>query len=292
MMNLKRHNFIFLTIAGIINSLGVCLLLSPVKLFDSGISGTAFLFNQITPIYLTLSFFLIVLNVPFFLLGLKKMGKEFVIYSLYAIFVYSFGALIINNVLQMESISSSPIVGTDKLLGALFGGLLSGIGSGMVIRYGGAIDGVEVMAVLFSKKLGLTVGTFVMIYNVFLYSVSALIFNSWEIPLYSIIAYSIGIKAVDFMVEGLDKAKAAIIITDEGEKVAAALSDVMGRGITILNAKGYYLQTEKTMIYCVLNRFEISKLKAVVLQEDENAFVTISDISDIIGNKITRKKRI
>lgn len=291
-MNLKRHNFIFLTIAGIINSLGVCLLLSPVKLFDSGISGTAFLFNQITPIYLTLSFFLIVLNVPFFLLGLKKMGKEFVIYSLYAIFVYSFGALIINNVLQMESISSSPIVGTDKLLGALFGGLLSGIGSGMVIRYGGAIDGVEVMAVLFSKKLGLTVGTFVMIYNVFLYSVSALIFNSWEIPLYSIIAYSIGIKAVDFMVEGLDKAKAAIIITDEGEKVAAALSDVMGRGITILNAKGYYLQTEKTMIYCVLNRFEISKLKAVVLQEDENAFVTISDISDIIGNKITRKKRI
>ena len=94
------------------------------------------------------------------------------------------------------------------------------------------------------------------------------------------------------MVEGLDKAKAAIIITDEGEKVAAALSDVMGRGITILNAKGYYLQTEKTMIYCVLNRFEISKLKAVVLQEDENAFVTISDISDIIGNKITRKKRI
>ena len=220
------------------------------------------------------------------------MGKEFVIYSLYAIFVYSFGALIINNVLQMESISSSPIVGTDKLLGALFGGLLSGIGSGMVIRYGGAIDGVEVMAVLFSKKLGLTVGTFVMIYNVFLYSVSALIFNSWEIPLYSIIAYSIGIKAVDFMVEGLDKAKAAIIITDEGEKVAAALSDVMGRGITILNAKGYYLQTEKTMIYCVLNRFEISKLKAVVLQEDENAFVTISDISDIIGNKITRKKRI
>lgn len=286
---IKLINILFLTLAGIINAIGVTLFLMPLNLFDSGISGTSILFDKLTPPYLTLSIFLIILNFPLYLFGYKKIGFQFVIYSLYAICIYSLFSFLITKVIPFDFSNGSPICNNDILLAAIFGGLISGIGSGMVIRFGGAIDGVEVLAVLFAKKLSITVGTFVMIYNILLYTIVAIVFKSWTIPLYSIIAYAMGIKTVDFIVEGLDKAKASFIITEKKEEVAKVLSNEMGRGITIINAQGYYSNKEKAMIYCVVNRFEITKLKRLVQSVDENAFVTISEVSDTIGTKIKFK---
>ena len=161
--------------------------------------------------------------------------------------------------------------------------MLSGIGSGMVIRFGGAIDGVEVMAVLFSKRLGLTVGMFVMCYNIVLYTVSALIFKSWLIPLYSIITYAVGIKAVDFVVEGLDKAKAVEIITDKDTELPRILTEELGLGATVFRAGGVYSGQEKAVIYCVANRFEIGKVKKIVQEYAPSAFVAITDVSETVG---------
>lgn len=288
MKKLKWGNFLLLTIAGIINSVGVSLILAPVNLFDSGMSGTAMLLNNLTPPFLTLSIFLIILNFPFYILGYKKLGLEFVIYSLYAISIYSFISFLFQSVFPIDLSVGSPITGTDRLLTAIFGGLLSGIGSGVVIRYGGALDGVEVIAVLFAKKIGLSVGTFVMIYNVLLYSVSAIIYSSWEIPLYSVIAYMVGIKTVDFIVEGLDKAKAVYIITEKATQLPQILSEELGRGVTILDAQGVYSRNRKTMIYCVVNRFEINRVKRIVQGIDETAFVTVNDISETVGGISTR----
>ncbi len=288
--NLKElsiKNFIGLTIAGIINAIGVTLFLSPLGLIDGGLSGTALFLDKITPTYLVLSYFLIILNFPFYLFAHKKIGINFVIYSLYAITIYSVIAYILKDCINYDYVlKGSPIVGHDILLGALFGGLISGIGSGLTIRFGGALDGVEVMAVLFAKKLGLTVGIFVMIYNVILYCISAIYFKSWEIPLYSVIAYFVGIKTVDFIVDGLDKAKAAIIITDNSDEVAKALSDEFKRGITVMNAEGYYSKTEKQFLYVVVNRFEISRLKRIIMNADAKAFVSIIDVSDTLGNQV------
>lgn len=282
-LKLKPLNFLMLTAAGIINAIGVTLFLAPVKLFDSGISGTAFLLDMITPEWLVMSFFLIALNFPFFIFGGKKLGVDFVIYSLYAISVYSVAALMFRNILPIDFSNGSPFTGDDKLLSAVFGGLLSGIGSGMVIRFGGAIDGVEVMAVIFSKKIGCTVGTFVMTYNIILYSVSALIYRSWLIPLYSIITYAVGIKAVDFVVEGLDKAKAVQIFTSGESDLAKALTEELGRGATVFNASGVYSQQEKQVILCVANRFEIGRVKRIVKEHDPKAFVTITEVSETMG---------
>lgn len=287
MKKLKWSQFIMLTIAGIINAVGVTLILSPVNLYDSGISGTSMLLAKLTPEFLGLGVFLIILNFPFYLLGYKKLGFEFVVYSLYAITIYSVASLLLQNVLPIDFSNGSPIVGTDRLLAALFGGLISGVGSGLVIRFGGAIDGIEVIAVLFSKKIGMTVGTFVMIYNVILYMLTAIIFSSWEIPLYSVIAYAVGIKAVDFIVEGLDKAKAVYIITEKSTKLPAMLADELGRGVTIMEAQGAYSHIGKTMIYCVVNRFEINKVKKIVKDTDENAFVTVNEVSETIGGRST-----
>lgn len=286
--NLKASHFLVLTLAGIINAVGVTLFLAPVHLLDSGISGTAFLLDVVTPPYLVLSMFLIILNFPFYIIGYKKLGVEFVIYSLYAITVYSLCAFLLRNVLPIDFRGGSPFTGKDILLSAVFGGLISGIGSGLVIRFGGAIDGVEVMAVLFARRLGVTVGTFVMVYNVILYMVSAAVFSSWLIPLYSVITYAMGIKTIDFIVEGLDKAKAVFIVTAKDTELPARLSAELGRGVTVLDATGYYSNEEKNIIYCVVNRFEIQRVKRIVSESGEGTFVTINDISETIGGEKIR----
>lgn len=197
----KWKNFLFLTIAGCINAFGITVFLAPVKLYDSGISGTSMLLSQVTPEWMTLSIFLVVLNLPLFLYGLKKQGIPFTVYSVYTVIIYSVGAWLITDVLPIDVSFASPLAGSDLLLCALFGGLLSGIGSGLAIRFGGAMDGIEVLAVIFAKKLGITVGTFVMIFNVVLYIISGFVISSWILPLYSIVTYGAALKTVDFVVE-------------------------------------------------------------------------------------------
>ena len=286
--SLRPLTFLLLFAAGVINAVGVTMFLAPVHLYDSGISGTSMLLWQITPESYTLSLFLLVLNVPLFLFGLKKQGVVFTIYSIWAVFVYSAASYVITNILPVDVSTASPFAGRDLLLCALFGGLISGIGSGMTIRFGGAIDGIEVMAVIFAKRLGLTVGTFVMIYNVLLYIATGILFRSWVLPLYSIITYCAAIKAVDFIVEGLGKAKSAIIVTSRADEISEALSEAFGRGITHIGAKGYYSGADQTIIYFVVNRFQIGRLKALVTEIDPTAFITISEVSDVLGRSLQK----
>lgn len=283
---LKLMNFFLLFLAGCVNAVGVTMFLAPVQLYDSGFSGTSMLLWQVTPEEFTLSLFLVVLNVPFFLFGLRRQGAAFTIYSVWAVAVYSAASFLITDVLPVDVASASPFAGQDLLLCAVFGGLISGVGSGMTIRFGGAIDGVEVMAVIFAKRLGLTVGTFVMVYNVILYLVIGVVFQSWILPLYSILTYCAAIKTIDFIVEGLDKAKAAMIITDRAQEVCDALSEAFGRGITQLEARGYYSNQARTVIYFVVNRFQIGRMKELVADVDPNAFITISEVSDVLGSSL------
>ncbi len=296
-LKLKPGNFIGLTVAGIINSIGVCLFLSPLYIYDGGFSGTSVLLNRYIPT-LAQAVFLLLLNIPFYFLGRKKIGWEFLIYSLYAIGVYSLGTFIINEVIFVDGfLTGSPIVGKELILAAAFGGLLSGVGSGLVIKFGGALDGVEVMAVLFHKRLGISVGAFVMIYNAILYILAAVIAsvktgeNEWAIALYSVIAYYVGLKTIDFIVEGMEKGKAAMIITENPRKLSEALSRELKRGITLWDSTGYYSGADKKMLYVVVNRFEIAKLKMLVSELDPKAFVSIMEVSEIMGtSKMYRKK--
>ena len=278
---LNWQNFVMLLVAGCINAFGVTLFLAPVDLYDSGVSGTSMLLSQITPEYLSLSVFLIILNIPLFLYGLKKQGLAFTIYSIFAVAVYSVGAWLITDVLPIDVSMASPLAGQDLLLCALFGGLISGVGSGLTIRFGGAIDGIEVMAVMFAKKLNLTVGTFVMIYNIILYIVCGIILKSWILPLYSIVTYAAALKTVDFVVEGFDRSKSVMIITEKPEKVSQALIETFESGTTLINAKGGYSNADKTVIYFVVNRFQISKMRKVVHNADPRAYVTISEVADV-----------
>lgn len=280
---LKWKNFLFLTIAGMVNAFGVTMFIAPVDLYDSGISGTSILLSQLTPEWLSLSLFLLVLNIPLFLYGLRKQGVVFTIYAIYTVAVYSFGAWLITDVLPVDVSIVSPLAGSDLLLCAIFGGLISGIGSGMAIRFGGAMDGIEVLAVIFAKRLGITVGTFVMAYNLVLYIICGFVIHSWILPLYSIVTYEAALKTVDFIVEGLDRSKAATIVTVHPDEVCAALSEAFECGMTITEAKGYYSDSPKTVVYIVVNRFQVGKMKELVRENDRSAYISIAEIADVYG---------
>ena len=276
---LKIKNFIILFFAGIINAVGVTVFLQPVRLYDSGISGTSMFLSQITPHWLSLSVFLIVLNIPIFIFG----AIEFTIYSVFVVAVYSLSAWLITDVLPIDVASFSPLAKDDLFLCAIFGGLISGIGSGLAIRFGGAMDGIEVLAVVFAKKLSLTVGTFVMIYNVILYIICGIVFQSWILPLYSIVAYIVALKTVDYIIEGFDRSKSALIITTKQKEICKSLSEKFENGITFYDAKGYYSNEDKTVIYFVLNRFQIGKMREIVHSIDPKAYISITEVADIFG---------
>lgn len=278
---LKFQSFILLFIAGCINAVGVTVFLAPVKLYDSGISGTSILLSQITPEYLGLSLFLLILNIPIFLFGFKKQGAVFSIYSVFTVVIYSLASWLITDILPIDVSIASPLAGEDLLLCALFGGVISGVGSGMTIRYGGAIDGIEVLAVIFAKKLNVTVGTFVMIYNVVLYVVCGIVMQNWILPLYSIVTYAAGLKTVDFIVEGFDRSKEVMIITEKPQQISQALMDEFECGTTKIQATGGYSNQEKAIIYFVVNRFQVSRMRNIVRSIDPGAFVTISDVADM-----------
>lgn len=281
MRDIKLKNIIMLTVAGFVNAFGVTVFLAPVKLYDSGISGTAMLLSQITPDWCSLSMFLLLLNIPLFIIGYKKQGSLFTLYSLYTITVYSFGAWLITDVLPIDVSLASPLAGTDLLLCALFGGLISGVGSGITIRYGGAIDGIEVMSVIFAKKMGITVGTFVMIYNVCLYILCGIVINSWILPLYSIVTYAAGLKTIDFIVEGIDRSKAAMIITSKPNEICDILMEEFRCGTTKISVKGGYSNSDMTMVYFILDRFQISKMREIVHSVDQKAYITITEVADV-----------
>lgn len=282
--NIDYKKIIMLTLAGIINAIGITIFLNPVKLYDSGISGTSMLIAQITPDFCSLSLWLLLLNIPLFLYGLKKQGKLFTFYAIYTVLIYSITAWLITDVLPIDVSLASPLAGTDLLLCAIFGGIVSGVGSGLAIRNGGAMDGIEVMAVIFAKRLGVTVGTFVMAYNILLYIICGFVLHSWILPLYSIVTYMAALKTVDFIVEGLDRAKSAMIITDKPDEICKELSSAFETGTTKIDAVGGYSNSNKTVVYFVVNRFQVTKMKDIVREIDPKAYITISEVADVFAN--------
>ena len=282
---IRPINILMILVAGIINAFGVTMFLVPVKLYDSGISGLSMLLDQITPDYLSLSLFLIIINIPIFIFGLKRQGKTFTVYSIFAVTAYSLASFMIMDVFPVDVSFISPLAGSDLLLCAVFGGVISGVGSGMTIRFGGAIDGIDVLSVVFAKRIGISIGTFVMLFNTLLYIICGIAIQSWILPLYSIVTYYVGSRTVDFITEGFDRAKCAMIVTVKANEISNALSENFDSSGTIVKAVGGYSKKDKEIIYFIVNRFQINKLKNIVHDIDESAFISLQEVADIIRKK-------
>jgi uncharacterized membrane-anchored protein YitT (DUF2179 family) len=275
-LNLATKYF-FLFIGAWLAAVGLEIFLVPNLIIDGGITGISIISSYLTK--WPLGAFIFILNLPFLFFGYSQIGKTFVISSLFAITTFSIGVSILHPV---------PGLTQDTLLATVFGGIILGIGVGLVVRYGGSLDGTEIVAIVISKRTGFSVGEMVMFFNLFILSSAGLIFG-WDRAMYSLIAYFIAYKVIDITIEGLEESKAVFIVTDKHEEIAEVLMARLGRGVTHLEGKGAYSGQSKGVLYSVVTRLEVAKLKGIIDDIDENAFVTINDVHDVMGG--TLKKR-
>jgi uncharacterized membrane-anchored protein YitT (DUF2179 family) len=272
---LKRAFFILLG-AGLV-SVGLEIFLVPNNIIDGGVVGVSIMLAHFTP--LPLGIFLFILNLPFFFLGYKQIGKTFALSTLFGVIIMSVGTALLHPV---------PPLTIDPLLAAVFGGIILGIGVGMVIRSGGSLDGTEIVAILFNKKLPFSVGEIVMFFNLFILG-SAGFFFGWDHAMYSLIAYYIAFKMIDITIEGFDESKSVWIISDSYREIGEAILNRLGRGVTYLNGEGAFTGGEKRVIFCVITRLEEAKMKSIVEDYDPTAFLAVGNIHDVKGGRFKKK---
>lgn len=270
-------SFLLITLGATLAALALEIFLVPNNIIDGGIIGISIMISYITKVKLSILTF--VLNIPFLILGYKQLGKSFLIKAAYAMLVFS---------ILLEQFKPVPELTNDILLATVFGGLLLGIGVGFVIKFGACLDGTEVVAILINKKTSFSVGQVVMFLNFFIYSTSGLLFG-WDRALYSILTYFITFKIIDMVSEGFEQAKAAMIITNHGEEIANSIYKHLGRTVTMLEGEGL-ISGKKVVLYAVVTRIEIPELKRIVAADDYSAFVTITDVNEIVGKHIKKKK--
>jgi uncharacterized membrane-anchored protein YitT (DUF2179 family) len=275
-LNLIKKYF-FLFVGALLASIGLEIFLVPNQIIDGGVTGISIMASFLSKV--PLGVFIFVLNLPFLVVGYKQIGKTFVISTLFSITMLSIGVSILHPV---------PGLTQDTLLAAVFGGILLGIGVGLVVRYGGSLDGTEIVAIVISKRTSFSVGEIVMFFNIFILSSAGLIFG-WDRAMYSLIAYFIAYKVIDITIEGLDESKGVFIISDKQDEIAEILMARLGRGVTCLEGKGGYSGEAKGVLYAVVTRLEVAKLKGIIEEVDENAFVTINDVHDVMGGNLKKK---
>ena len=273
-------SFIAITIGAFLGSIALNALLLPNTILDGGIMGISMIISKLSGF--SLSILMLLLNAPFIYIGYKHLGKGFLIRAIYSMIIYS---ILIKLTEHFDPITE------EMLLATVFGGALLGIGVGIVIRFGGCVDGTESVALVLSRKINLSVGQIVLLFNLIIYSAAGILFGL-DRGLYSILTYFITSKVIDIVSTGLEQTKQAFIITDKGSELSKVIYNNLGRTVTTIKGKGL-ISGDKEVLYCVLTRIEIYELKKIVNSMDESAFITISDVTDIIGNHIkSNKKRI
>jgi uncharacterized membrane-anchored protein YitT (DUF2179 family) len=271
------QRILLITIGASLMAVGLEIFLVPNNVIDGGITGISIMLSYITG--WKLGFFLFLLNIPFFFIGYKQIGKTFALSTLYGIIVLSIVTSLLHPV---------PAFTDDILLATVFGGIILGIGVGLVIRYGGSLDGTEILAILFNKKLPFSVGEIIMFFNLFILGSAGFVFT-WDRAMYSLIAYFVAFKTIDITVTGLDESKSAWIISENSKQIGDAILNRLGRGVTYMNGEGAYSGDDKKVIFCVINRLEEAKLKEIVTDYDETAFLAVADIAEVRGGRFKKK---
>ncbi|MVP01402.1 YitT family protein [Paenibacillus lutrae] len=268
---------VFIIIGAGLFSVGLEVFLVPNNIIDGGITGISIMLSHF--LGLPLGIFLTLLNLPFLYLGYKQIGKTFALSTLFGILAMSLGTYLLHPV---------PAFTADPLLAAVFGGVILGVGIGLVIRSGGSLDGTEIVAILINKKSPFSVGEIVLFVNLFILGSAGFVFG-WDHAMYSLIAYYIAMKMIDVTIEGLDQSKSVWIISDKYKEIGDALTQRLGRGVTFLHGEGAYTGDDKKVIFIVITRLEEAKLKTIVEEWDENAFIAVGNIHDVKGGRFKKK---
>ncbi|RXZ80550.1 YitT family protein [Paenibacillaceae bacterium] len=269
--------YFFITLGAVMMGVALEIFLVPNNIIDGGITGISIVLSKITPLKLGIYIFLI--NLPFLYIGYKQIGRTFAISTLYGIAVMSITTMLLHH---SEGFTH------ETILAVLYGGVMLGIGVGLVIRYGGALDGTEIVAILLSKKFRMPVGQIIMFINLFIFVIAGFVFGA-DSAMYSIFTYYIAAKVMDIVVEGLDESKSVTIISNSYDEISQAIVDRLGRSSTFIYAKGGYSKEDTQMVYCVVSRLELAKLKSIVQEIDPSAFIAIQHVADVQGGNLAKR---
>lgn len=267
-----------LLVGSMIYSAGLNLFLVPNEIIDGGVVGVGLIAAAVTDI--PFSVWVVLLNIPFFFLGYKKVGASLAVYASVAVLILSFWSPLFE---AMEPVTRDPFLAT------IFGGMIIGIGVGTVIRSGGSLDGTEIMAIWLDRKTSFSIGEIVMFFNVFILGSAGFVF-SWNSAMYSMVTYFICSKMIDMVSSGIDASKGVIIVTDKADKVADAVMHQMHRAVTYLHGAGGYLKNDKEILYCVISRLEVTRLKNVAHEIDPQAFLSVFDVREVQGGFMKKKR--
>lgn len=275
-----RNTFIrlcFLTLGAFIAGFALEGFLIPNNMIDGGIVGISIMASYLTKFNLGL--IIILINFPFIFLALKKLGKSFVAQTLFAIVMLGVGVNVFKHHVATD----------DILLATVFGGVVLGIGVGIVLRNNAAMDGTEILSIRLAKKSGFSIGEIIMFFNIFIYTGAGFLYG-WDKAMYSVLVYFIAYKVIDIVLEGLNEAKSVTIISDKAEEIGDTIIKKLDVGVTYIEGKGGYTGVTKKIIYCVISRLEIAKLKELIKSIDPTAFLAIETVHEVEGIQIKEKK--
>lgn len=270
-------NSVIIIFGAILVSVALEIFLIPNSIIDGGIIGVAIILGYLTKI--SIGLFIFLLNMPFLFIGYKQIGKTFTISTFLGVTVLSLGVNFLHPVPQLTN---------DLLLASVFGGIILGIGVGTIIRYGGSLDGTEIIAIITSKKGIFSVGEIVLLFNVFILGSAGFVFG-WDRAMYSLITYFIAFKIIDITIDGLEESKSVMIVSEYPERIAEVIMARLGRGVTSLSGKGCYSQEDKNVLYVVVTRLELAKLRSIINEIDNNAFVSIGNVHEVLGGRFRKK---
>lgn len=266
-------NYALLALGSAIAAFAVEEFLVPNTILDGGVIGMGMMISHVTGIPLAL--LTVILNAPFVILGGIKLGRSFTARAVFSMATFS---------ASVELFDGWANATGETLLAVCFGGVLLGLGVGIVIRGGGCLDGTEAVAILVSRKTDLAVGQMVLGMNIIIYGIAGILFGV-DRALYSLLTYFITSKVLDMVESEMDQVKAALIVTDDATEICKQIYNRMGRTVTIMDGEGM-LSGKKKVLYCVITKYEVRELREVIDSVDHSAFVSISDVSEIIGNHV------
>lgn len=260
-----------IVIGAIIVAVSINSLIIPNKIADGGVTGVAILLHYIAnwPV----SWTVLILNLPLFIVGWKMVGRTFLFYSVIGVAALS---------IALNMTSMVPTITNDTLLAAIFGGVVSGIGMGIIFRSRGSLGGTDILAVFFSRTTSFSVGQVLMVIDAVIFIITAILLSP-ESAMYAMIYMFIATKVVDLVQEGLNHSKSVLVVTSEPDGIAQDIMEKLDRGVTLFHAVGAYSGEMKQVVYCVINRTEISQVKEIIHKRDSRAFLAISDVPEVVG---------
>ncbi|MBO7672745.1 YitT family protein [bacterium] len=272
--------FFWLTLGAFIAAFAIECFLVPNEIIDGGIVGISIILNYFFDKY-PLGYFIFFLNIPFVFLAFNKIGKKFVLQTIYAVTALSYG---------VNFFHRFDIVTTEPVLIIVFGGILLGIGVGFVLKHGGSMDGTEILSLVLSKKFGFSVGELIMGFNVIIYTVAGFVFGV-ENAMYAILTYFVAYNVIDIVQEGINNSKAVRIISTKSKEIGKILVETLEVGVTYIKGTGAYSGKETDMIYCVASRLELNRLKEITKAVDPSAFIAVVDVHETYGGKMHRNNK-